>query len=863
MAGFSDEEIAAAVDRFLLKQVTVPTLKTGARDILTARDRVYDLLTTALLLRPDSYFYVIYLARNRLMALVSQQIAALDTIIAAAPNTTRAAKLINSTTDLAAAQAALLDLSAGLNTRSTGVRGSIGPAVDRFRRSISSFVSGELTKNVVVSGQVTETGPELRSTIASAWADIVGRHPEIVRLAGNLAGALSTLESVRLPETSVRDIVSRIQTRLSEVRTTMESDSAIEQSRSAVLDLLTMRTLLTKASTFRNPELVLMPKTRDSSLVTFLDSSGTQARIQGTISGPFNYDPGAGLSLSVNGGTPVFVTLPRTTKGSRAELRSRVFSPWVAPTIGDEMSFVLNFSLATSFVLPAAYASGPVAAAALDAALTPLASCTWDAATNQLVFQSANEGDISHLRLLINTAPQQGFRDWAFPATLAPFIENKGEPVPASEIVSAIGQASPLVSADIVETNLASFIGERTSVGGEEAILWDRRDSGTDLASTGTTLVSSPSKNFETMGIQPGMAVHTTSPGVADYVIEEVNANELVLSSAPPVGALTYYIGPDYRTVPAGARVQVVSGANRDNTGFYRASSGEVARIVVDRSLQVADAQISVSVFQQLIGIEAVGTTTSAGVGALASAGATALGLAVAAETRPLLTRLRLVGAGDFLLRGVRTGDLLKLTAPSGAVYDDVIIASVTTTDLLIEQDNIVYEPGNWTYEIRSYRADQFQAVQEDANDFLSTEFATNFARIDSLVGRLIRGAKYSGEIVTAITDYRDDLIDFRQGLESYSVPRERTIDNVVRTMREQGLDRAIDLFLTLEIAELFSMEADGVSYNTWLVRKAATVAREVVPVSKYARSDRVVQEWRTVSFQPDPFDPRGEDTQR
>lgn len=861
MAGFSDEEIAEAVDRFLLKQITVPTLKTGARDILTARDRVYDLLTTALLLRPDSYFYVTYLARNRLMALVSQQIALLDTIVAAAPNATRAAKLINSTTDLAAAQAALLDLNAGLNSRSTGVRGSIGPAVDRFRRSISSFVSEELTKNTVVSGQVTETGPELRSTIASAWADIVDRHPEIVRLATNLAGALTTLEGVRLPETSVRDIVSRIQTRLGEVKAVMEGDSAIEQSRSAMLDLLTMRTLLTRASTFRNPELVLMPKTRDTASVAFLDSDGTQARIQGTISGPFNYDPGAALTLSVNGGTPVVVNLPRTTKGSRAELRSRVFSPWVAPTIGHEMSFVLDFSLVTGFILPSAYASGPLAAAAFNAALAPLASCTWDATTNQLVFQSNEENDESHLRLRTGTVAQQGFRDWAFPATDVPFIENKGEPVPSSEILSAIALASPLVSADIVENNLAAFIGERTSAGGEQAMIWNRLDQGNDLVSIGTTLVTSPSRNFSTLGIRPGMALHTTAPGVADYVIEQVSDNELVLGSPPPLGALTYYIGPDYRSITPGARVQVVSGANRDNNGFYRVVTGDVARITVDRSLQFADTQLSVSVFEQFIGIEAVGTSTSAGIGAVAGAGATSLGLVVAAETRPLLTRLRLVGSGDFLLRGVRSGDLVKLTAPSGVEYDDVVIAEVTTTDLIIEQDGIVYEPGSWIYEVRSYRADQFQGVQEAANDFLITEFVTNFARIDGLVGRLIRGARYSGEIVTAIGSYRTDLSAFYQGLESYSIPRERTIDNVVLTMREQGLDRAIDLFLTLEIAELFSMDADGVSYNTWLVRKAATVAREVVPVSKYARSDRVVQEWRAVSYQPNPFDPRGGDT--
>jgi hypothetical protein len=865
VAGFTDEEVAAAVDRFLLKQLEVPQLKTGARDVLTLRDRVYDLLSTALLLRPDSYFYVIYLARNRLLALVNQQIAAIDAITAAGPNTTRSAKKIKSTTDLAAAQAALLDLNAGLNARNTGVRGSIGPAVDRFRKSISSFVSSELTKNVVVSGQVTETGPELRTLVAQTWAQAVERHPQIVQLATNIAGALSTLESVRLPESSVRDIVSRIQDRLAEIRGVMEGSSAIEQSRSSMLDLLTMRTLLTKASTFRNPELVLMPKTRDTSVVSFVDSSGTQAGIQGTVSGPFNYDPGAALNLSVNGGTPVAVTLPRSSTGSRAELRSRVFSPWVAPTPGDEAAFTVDLAGTSSFVIGAAYASGPVAAAALDAGLGPSMQVTWDAATNQLVFQSTNEGDASHLRLLTDTLVRQQFRAWAFPVAEILFIENRGAGVPIDEVVSAVGAASPLLDALAVSEDLAGFTAVRTAVGGEEAVLWDRRDSGNDLVSTvGVAEVISPSRNFESLGIAPGMALHTTAPGVADYEIVAVSGPQLTLSPTPPTGPLTYYIGPDYRTIPDGARVQVTSGGNRDNSGLYRvaAGGGQVARIVVDRNLQTADT-VSVSVFRQFIRIEARGTTTSSGVGVSApSQGATALGLVVSAETRPLLTRLQLVGAGDFIVRGVRSGDIIKLTSPSLIIYE-VLIESVATTTLSIELDGVVFEPGNWTYEIRSYRADQFTALQSSASAFLVTPYAEDFAAIDTLVGRLIRGARFAGEIVTGLAQYRSSLSALATALSTYTVPRERTIDNVVRTLREQGLDRALDLLLTLEVEELFSMEPDGVSYTTWFIRKSATVAREVVPVSKYARSDRVVQEWRTTSFQPDPFDPRGEDTQR
>ena len=72
-------------------------------------------------------------------------------------------------------------------------------------------------------------------------------------------------------------------------------------------------------------------------------------------------------------------------------------------------------------------------------------------------------------------------------------------------------------------------------------------------------------------------------------------------------------------------------------------------------------------------------------------------------------------------------------------------------------------------------------------------------------------------------------------------------------------MDRALDLLSSLDVLTFFNMGNDEVSYATNLVRKAATVGREVVPVSKYAKSEQVTQELRTVSFQPDPYDPLGD----
>lgn len=851
MSGFTDEEVQQVVDQFLLKRVEVPRLKTGARGVLVVKDRVYDLLTTALLLRPDSYFYLVRLAANRLSSQISEQLEALAVIQEAAPRVSRPSKLIDSTVDLANAQAAVLDLNAGLNSRSSGVRGSIGPAVDRFRRSISRFVSTELVKNVVTGSTVVETSEELQRKISTVWSGGTARHDAVVDLASNLVSALSILETVRLPESSVRDIAARISSRLGEVRTAMEGAAAPAESRMAMLELLTMRTLLTKASSFRNPELDLMPKPGDPTTGILLDSEGTPPSVSSTVSAPYNYGPGTSFAISVDGVALGPIALPGS---SRAELRTKPMTPWVSPAAADEVAFELDGAAVVSYTVAAPYVDGPTAAADLNLNL-PGISVAWDASTDQLVFQSLSSGDTSRLRALFDTAPRENFWGLAFPPTEVETSEVTGMPVSADQIVQAL-VPYPTMRVVIEEEVYGSFVGSRTAVIGEEAVLWDRVDSGADLTAAGTSATSA-SKNLEALGVTAGMFLHTTAPSVASYEIVGVDGPVLTLGTAPPPGVLTYRIGGDYRDVPVGARVQLTSAANPRNTGFYRVVSSEVARIELDRAIPVEDSALLATITDTRLVLSSPSTSTSGSIGVLVpSAGATALGFAVTASPiRAALTEFQITG--DFLLRGVRAGDLITLTSPSAVVYPDLEIEQVTTTRLKIAGP-VVYEPGAWSYSIQSARAAAYVELQAPLSQFLGDY--PEIREVDQTVGRLSRGARYTANLQAVLDNYVAGLTALRTGLNNYVVSRERSIDNVIRTMQEQGFDRAIDLLLTLQLEELFTMSPDGVSYATWLIRQSATVAREVAPVSKSAASTRILQEWRPVSFQPDPFDPNSED---
>ncbi len=854
MPGFSSEEIQAAVDRFLLKQVSVSRLPvTAARNVTAARDTVFDLLTTTLLLRTDSVFYLIWLAKNRLRKLLSLQIESMTAIDAWAEGVSRPSKLVNSTTDLTNAQAAIANVNAGLNARTTGVRGSIGPAVDRFRSSVDRFVRSELTKNVVVDGVVTETAEELRALVAAEWAQVLERAADIDTAVANTNSALTSLAAVRLPESAVRDIVSRVSDRLTELQELMAGDSAVASSRSAMLDLLTMRTLLARAADFRNPLRVLMPLAGDGTTATLIDSDGTTASITGTVSGPFNHDS-AVLDLSLNGGTSTpSITLPST---SRAELRSQPLTFPSGPGGGAEVAVVLNHTTTVTFVPAASYASGAAAASALDAALAGV-DVSFDATTTQLVFTSADTGDASFVQLLADTAARAQVADWLVVGV------TEAAPVPTADVVAAINGGDPDVEASFSETFYATFDGLRSAVGGEEAIIWDRRDFAANLVADGTTVVSSPVRNFEGIGVQPGwgLVITAPAPSAGTYGIVAVDGPNLTLDAAvAATGAATYYLGPDYSSVPAGARVRVTGFDSPTNNGFYRVASAAVAQIVTDIDLRAADTRLAVTVFTQFVTIAARGTTTSSGIGVLVgSAGATALGLAVAASESVAELGTLQISTGDFLQRGVRVGDVLVLTSPSTVVYTRTVVSATNTR--LVFNAPVPVETGAWTFQIQSQRYLSYDTLQASTTTYAATTYAgTGITTLDTVVARLINGAKYTSLLSVPINKYIEDLTILRAALDAYAVSREIAIDNIVRTMREQGLDRATDLLLALDLDEFFTMDADGASYTTNLVRKAATAAREVTPVSKSAKSDRIVQEFRPVSFQPDPYDPLDED---
>lgn len=828
---FTEDEVDAVIESYLSSTVNVTRTKTGNRDTTAIKRQVYDLLSTGIFIRPASIFYLLWLSSNRFRSVAANQLARIRLIEAAAPNVSRVSKRVESTVELVNAEAAILELTGTFNQRTSGVSGSVGPGLQRFRNSITAFATTELTKNVVLQGEVIETAEELRENVRELWVLGAAAEAELQTRTDALEDALDNYRAVRLPETVFQALVAKVQTRLNALQTLMSASTAPRDSRATLLELLAMRTLMQRASTFKAPVSVLAPLTSDPKTGSLVDGDGTQATLLGTVSGPFNYATGAALGILVNQGADTLSTvLPGT---SAAVLRSKVMAPWVNAPNTNSAVFVVNNDVVnfTPMVVGGAWASGASTAAALDAAFASI-TVTWDAGESRLVFTTDQTNDTAALRV----TGHADFISWAFDGEA---LTVDGVPVDISLILQAIHQDSSFVEAEEVRT---SYLQREAAVSGTALTL--HIHDGTDLDATGSAVVTT-SADLGRLGVLPGHLIKITSPAVTRAILS-VDGNTLTLDDVvSAVTGATYFIAPDLTEVTSGARVHLSSRTIPENTGFARVTASATGVLTLDQSF-TADT-VQVSVFTSFLQISAVGTAVDSDLVSPTTTGSTAVGMASASSVVELSKFS--VPSIDFLSRSVAVGDLITLVSPTAVEYE-CSIEEVGVAYVIISPP-VLYESGSWTYEIESVHYRAFETLCTALAAF-EAALPTN---MELVIRRLISGAQLSASLQSTLTQYVSALENLVAALDAYVVPREPTMDRAVALLREHGMDRALDLLLDLELTEFFTMKDDEVSYRTWLIRRSADVARELVPVTKDPRD--TAAQWRTISSSQEAFDPR------
>jgi hypothetical protein len=820
---FTDEELEQAVLNYLTSDAVATRTPAGSRDIVAAKTQVFEIISAAFMLRPAALFAVCWLASNGLRAKVAQQLADLYTILEAAPRVSQSSQKVQSVTDLRNAEASLLTLTAAFSTRTRGVAGNIGPAVQRFNASIERFMRGELAKNTVRDGDIVKTPEELRVVVAEAWKTASERHVEIVDAVGYLASALSTYAGVRLPDSVVGSLLTRIQARLAELTVQMEAITAPRDSRSALLELSAMRTLLAQAARFRPPELKKAPLTGDGTTGVLTGGSGTPASVLGTVSAPYNYAYGTELAYSV-AGVPGVISLPGSSAGV---LYSVELNPWADPPVGSTCAVTGPDD--TEAFAAAAWGSGPAAAAAMDAAID-FATVSWNSVTHRLEIVGDTLGDNAVLFFDTSSSARAAFASWFVGSTGLAY--SAGSSVAMEDVLRAFASA-PKLKASAVRQQYESFTGQRSDVAND--VVWHRVASGSDLMADGSNTVRA-GVDLEALGVVPGMVL--SAAGI--HRIAAVSGATLVLESTLVGGPLPYFIGPDYTDLGVGARV-VLSGTA--DAGNYRVVQGSYAQVQLDRVLSSgAAAQVSMSREQLLLTVRDVGPAATLAI--TAGAGATALGLMP--QTAPswldtFETRT------DLGARGVEPGDLITLfNTASGEL--SLSCRSVSGTQVQLSAP-IPYEATELRYLIRCAPVQDYVDLRTDLRVVQGDTTFTDLRTLDQAMARLIRGARFVGDVAATLNGYVAALLELLDICDAYEVQRDPTVEQAVRVMQEHGFDRAADLFLALRLDEFFALDADGVSYKTWLYQTIRTVVPQIAPTTKDTRD--TTGGFRTVSIQP------------
>ena len=340
--------------------------------------------------------------------------------------------------------------------------------------------------------------------------------------------------------------------------------------------------------------------------------------------------------------------------------------------------------------------------------------------------------------------------------------------------------------------------------------------------------------NLENAGVRANDYLWVDTGGGEEIrrITSVTGADFEVDTALPTLGALPYRIGADLRGVPVGARVLVGSVRVPLNTGPYRVLSSSIAQLVVDRSFFAAADPVSVTVFTSFLRASAPGAMPADGVAAWpASVGATSVGYAVTAtQAKAEFVELAFDAPTNLLARGVGVGDRLTLST-SPITTSSVLSVALDSVGI----ESTPYFSGKVSYTIESARYLAWLSLAEDVVGFLDN---VDFEAADFAITRILSGAA-AGALLGAggPVGVFSAQIDALASLQDYVVPFERSIDNILRMLNEQGMDRAIDLFTSLRVVEFFGMHADGVSYSTHLIRTAADVTRQVAPTSRFAKS--------------------------
>jgi len=146
---------------------------------------------------------------------------------------------------------------------------------------------------------------------------------------------------------------------------------------------------------------------------------------------------------------------------------------------------------------------------------------------------------------------------------------------------------------------------------------------------------------------------------------------------------------------------------------------------------------------------------------------------------------------------------------------------------------------------VRLRRAVDTTALTDGINNWITLNNTGFFTNLNRLINPLLVN---TNPTTAQVEEARQEVLSqlaalasLQAVLDAYDVDPVPEIDVLVRSFREKGADRALDLLLSGNFAGFFSVDIDSSSYAGELLKQMRELAREELPVRKTGRQGREI----------------------
>ena len=259
MANYTDADISAAVAQFIKSSITVKKDALGPVDMSSKYEETLQLFSSTLILDPNSIYYLIFLASNKLCAEVQQAIELVQDIDIAIQEMANKSTPITNTGQLGNAASALLMTNTILSQNSVVSAKPLG----QYNKAVESFVTASIAPNVKQNGAIVRPPQAAQAAARTDLASLAPMYIDILNWAAQLMTILPlsgggqfkslNLQAIALQESLIQARADLLSLQKSFEDPTITQDQKIALTKDAYLRIISGQAVVNNLSVARDP----------------------------------------------------------------------------------------------------------------------------------------------------------------------------------------------------------------------------------------------------------------------------------------------------------------------------------------------------------------------------------------------------------------------------------------------------------------------------------------------------------------------------------------------------------------------------------------------------------------------------------